>query len=312
MKTTMRLWATLFLLIASVNFVRAQAPESASPGCGKNVSFAIAESGQPVPAIPKFTLKWLGGKTRRESFSGLCFSQVPSTSLANYVIVFSTTPSAFEGLQAAAHTYKTSTAALSSYGGTWTYAYKGVAAPAITDTLELKRDDKPKAVEVRAFDQSGRTVSQASLGAYSSREKLLEKVLSDILHDAASSEGHKSAVSQLPVYYVNCDVDNQGQVSPAMDTAVKAAAPAPVAAAAPPPPPPAKPELEIWSSPSGADIFLDGAYLGQTPYKATVAAGEHTINLRKKDFSIWQRRVQATPGSRRIGGYLEQKVLTLQ
>src|ERR1044071_4556252 len=99
----MKLRATLLCLITSASVFWGQAP-SPSTTCGKNVSFAVAESGQPVPAIPKFTLKWLGSKPRREDFSGLCFSQVPSHGMPNYLLIFSTSPDAFQGLQAAAHT----------------------------------------------------------------------------------------------------------------------------------------------------------------------------------------------------------------
>ena len=75
---------TLVFLIAPATFVWGQAatpaPAASTPAapvtaagaapaplaCSKNVSFAIAEGGQPVPAIPKFTLKWLEGKSRKE------------------------------------------------------------------------------------------------------------------------------------------------------------------------------------------------------------------------------------------------------
>ncbi len=309
----MRYGRIVVLLFLSVAFVRGQ--ESTS-GCAKNVSFAIAENGQPVPAIPKFTLKWIGSKTRQESFSGLCFSQVPSTSETNYIVVFSTNPNTFDGLKASAHTYKTApqtNPALTSSGGTWSYAYSGAAPTATTDTLDLKRDDKPKSVEVRAFDQSGRTVSQGSLATSSSRDKLLEKVLSDILKDSPPPESRKSVASVLSVYYVNCDVDGQ-PVSPPIGAPLRASvSPAPTpAATAPAPAPPPKPELQIWSYPAGADVFLDGEYVGKTPYSVAVAPGAHTIDLRKKNFGIWQRKIEATAGTRRIGGNLEQKVLELQ
>lgn len=309
---------SLVCLLASVT-VWGQAP-APSGGCAKTVSFAVAEEGQPVPAIPKFTLKWLGSKTRREDFGKLCFAQVPAAESTNYVIVFSTTPAAFEGLKATAHTYRTSAeghsggAAVSSYGGTWTYAYTGVTPPPTTDTLELKRDDKPKSVEVRAFDQNGKVVAQGSLASSSSREKLLEKVLSDILKDSPTPETRKLWAAQLPVYYVNCDVDADS-TSPKLqpvNASVPAAAPSiPTAPkpAAPAPPPPA---LDIWSTPAGADIFVDGTYVGRTPYTMTLSEGEHTIDLRKKDFAIWQRKVEVTEGKRRVGGYLEQKVLNLE
>lgn len=310
----MKYCAALVLLLSSVTFVWAQEPTSV--GCAKNISFAIAESGQPVPAIPKFTLKWLGSKTRQETYSALCFSQVPSTSQTNYIVLFSTNPNSFDGLEASAHSYKTSPQSNSStYGGTWSYAYTGAAPSSTTPTLDLKRDDKPKSLEVRAFDQTGRTVSRANLSSYGSRDKLLEKVLNDILKDSPPPESRKSVASQLSVYYVNCDVDGQ-PVSPSLDPSpaaalkdAKATAPVPTA---PAPPPPPKPELQIWSSPAGADVFLDGQYVGQTPYLAEVAPGMHTIDLRKKNFGIWQRKIQATNGTRRIGGNLEQKILELQ
>ena len=313
----MKYWFALLSLILLGSFVWGQ-DTAPSATCGKNVSFAIAEGGQPVPAIPKFTLKWLGSKSRQESFSGLCFSQVPSLTQTNYIVVFSTNAAAFEGLKASAHTYKSApqaheaNASVNSYGGSWSYAYTGVTPPVTTSTLDLRRDDKPKSLEVRAYDQSGRTISQGSLGSSSSREKLLEKMLSDIVKDSPSTETRKAFASPLSVYYVNCDVDSP-PVSPGLD-------PHPMAAAAPPPqpaasittPPPPKPELEIWSSPAGADVFLDGQYVGQTPYSAEVASGQHTIDLRKKNFAIWQRKITANAGKRRIGGNLEQKVLDLQ
>ena len=311
----MRYSLTLVTLLVSVTFGWGQA--ATSEGCAKNVSFAVAENGQPVPAIPKFTLKWLGGKSRQQEFGSLCFSQVPSVTQTNYIVVFSTNPNAFDGLKASAHTYKSSpqahegNAAVNSSGGTWSYSYTGAAPPA-TNSLELKLDDKPKTLQVRAFDQSGRIVSQGSLAAFSSREKLLEKILTDIRKDSTPPESRKPFASPLSVYYVNCDVDGQ-PVSPGLDPPPAAhlpPAPPPPVAAAPPPPP--KPQLDIWSSPEGADVFLDGEYVGKTPYSAAVSAGEHTIDLRKKNFAIWQRKIQAMAGTRRIGGNLEQKVLDLQ
>ncbi len=315
----MKVWLVLASLLLFASFVLAQ-DSSPSPGCTKNVSFAIAEGGQPVPAIPKFAYKWLGGNSRKEAFSKLCFSQTPSVSLPNYLVIFSTSESAFQGLRASAHTYRNSTQghetapAIDSYGGTWTFAYTGVSAPAMTNTLDLKRDDKPKVLDVRAYDHTGRTIAEASL-ANTSRDKLLEKIFADILKDApAPAESRKPVQGPLGVYYVNCDVEGQ-PVSPqltatALDPPAKPAAPAPKAttnAATPPPPP----QFEVWSSPAGADIFLDGQYVGQTPSSIDVSQGEHTVVLRKKNFAIWQRKLTANTGKRRIGGNLEQKVLNL-
>jgi hypothetical protein len=315
----MRFWVTTALLFVSLNAAWAQAP--ASPGCDKNISFAIAENGQPAPAVPKFVSKWLGGNSRKQGFPGLCFSQAPSNNLNNYLVVFSTSAKVFEGLKPTAHTYKSATpgadgaAPVNSYGGTWTYAYAGVSAPNTTDTLDLKRDDKPKAVDARAYDQTGRTIAQGDLNAFSSRDKLLEKIFGDIMKDSPSPESRKALFS--PLYYVNCDVEGQ-PVSPQLvamagDPPAKSApAVTPVAAPKPGAPPPPQPEFAIWSTPAGADIFLDGQFVGKTPMSVPVSAGEHTIDLRKKNFAIWQRKMQAMPGQRRVGGSLEQKVLNLE
>lgn len=300
---------------------QAPAPQAPAPsgGCAKNVSFAVAENGQPVPDVPKFTLKWLEGKSRKEHFSNVCFSQIPSATRTNYIVVFSTSESAFEGLKPTAHTYTSAgqggNAPIASYGGTWDYAYTGVTPPPTTDSLDLKRDDKPKQLDVRAFDQSGRSIAHYNLAKFGSRDKLLEQVISDIASDSPPPESRKSITSPMSIYYINCNVDNAGTsaagdpgaaAAAAAMGAPKAAAPTPQAA---PPPPPM---LDVWSSPSGADIFVDGNFVGKTPASIAVPPGEHTVNLRKKDFGIWQRKILAGPGTRRIGAPLEQKVLNLQ
>ena len=313
---------SLIALIASASIVWGQttttpAPTTPTPpasSCSKNVSFSVAEGGQPVPAIPKFALKWLGSKAPREHYGTLCFSQIPSAARPNYVVVFSTTESAFQGLTPSAHTYTTdtpghaSTAALNSSGGTWAYAYTGAPPAATTDTLSLRKDDKPKVLDVRAYDQSGRVVSSSNMTQISNREKLLEHVLSDIAADSAHPTNRAAAPSPFPVYYVNCDIDAPA-ASPSVNSA---AAKVETASAAPKPAPAPDPQFDIWSNPGGADIFVDGNYVGKTPFSFSVAQGEHTITLRKKDFGVWTRRVMASTGKRSIGGYLEQKVLTLQ
>lgn len=314
----------LIALIASASFIWGQTPASTSApastpapaSCSKNVSLSVAEGGQPVPAIPKFAAKWLESKAPHEHYSIICFSQIPSASRPNYVIVFSTTEAAFQGLTPSAHTYTTdtpghaSTAALNSSGGTWAYAYTGAPPAATTDTLSLRKDDKPKVLYLRAYDQAGRVVSSSSLAQISNRDKLLEHVLSEIMADTPHPTNRAAVPSPFPVYYVNCDIDAPAASPPVapsparMETASAAAKPA-----APPPP---DPQLAVWSNPGGADIFVDGSYVGKTPYNVTVQPGEHTVTLRKKDFGVWQRRVNATNGSRSVGAYLEQKVLELK
>ena len=312
---TMKTSAVLIFLLAAAAGVWGQTPAPAPEVCTKNVSFAVAEGGQPVPAIPKFAAKWIDKKLHKEDYRSLCFSQIPSSSTNNYVVIFSTSEAMFEGLIPSAHTY-TSTAPeagnvtkASSYGGTWSYAYAGVPPPKTTTTLDLQRDDKPKSLYARAYNQQGRVVSHYSLAGFPSREKLVEYVLAAIQGDVVLPTKLMPKAMPLSVYYVNCDVD-----SPAVQTAM-ALPPSPPPAEPPrkePPPPPPPMPLEIWSSPAGADISLDGMPIGKTPHSLVVPPGEHTITLRKPDFATWQRTVQTDPSKRRVTAYLERKLLDLK
>jgi hypothetical protein len=310
----MKIPAVLIFLLAAA-CIWGQTPAATPPEvCTKNVSFAVAEGGQPVPAIPKFTAKWVDKKLRKQDYRGLCFSQIPSSSMNNYVVIFSTSEAMFEGLIPSAHTY-TSTVPeggnvtkTSSYGGTWSYAYAGVPPPRTTATLDLRRDDKPKTLYARAYNQQGRVISSYSLAGFPSREKLVEYVLAAIQGDATVQARLMPKATPLSVYYVNCDVD-----SPAVQTAMAAPPSTPPAEPAhkePPPPPPPMP-LEIWSSPAGADISLDGMSIGKTPHSLVVPPGEHVITLRKQDFATWQRKVMVDADKRRVSAYLEQKSLVV-
>ncbi len=309
------------LLAATAALVQGQAPAPVpAEACKKNISFAVAEGGQPVPDVPKFASKWITGKQKQHAYPDLCFSQIPSSSLNNYVVVLSSSEQMFEGLVPSPHTYTSSTpssgttAAVSSYGGTWSYAYVGVTPPTTTSTLDLGRDDKPKSLFARAYNQDGHVVARYTpAGGWFTRDKLLENIVATINGDSPPAVKQKpNNTASLSVYYVNCDID-QPITQSARATATPSAPPeADPAPAQPKPAPPPLPTLEVWSNPTGADIYLDGNYVGKTPYTATVPAGEHTVILRKRDFGTYERKVQMETGKRTVGAYLEQRTLTLQ
>ncbi|MFZ0793352.1 MAG: PEGA domain-containing protein [Candidatus Korobacteraceae bacterium] len=310
----------LIFLLAAIAAARGGGP-AAAPACSKNVSFAIAEGGQPVPAIPKFAVKWVDRMSHQQDSKGLCFSQIPSSTANNYLVIFSSSEATFEGLTPSAHTYTSTkggpgdTSMVSSYGGTWSYSYVGMPPPSTTTTLDLKRDDKPKSLFVRAYNQQGRVISKYSLGGFFSREKVLEYVFTSIMGDAAPVQKQKSVAVPLSVYYVNCDVDSPPVETAAAESpspsAPPVSAPKEVPRDAPMPKAVPKAVLDIWSQPAGADIALDGAYVGKTPYSLTVPPGEHSIALHKQDFGSWQRRMQVDSGTHQVGAYLEQKTLSL-
>lgn len=56
-------------------------------------------------------------------------------------------------------------------------------------------------------------------------------------------------------------------------------------------------KLQLESDPSGADIEVDGNFVGNTPSEVRVADGEHTISVKKSGFKDWQRKLKVSDGS---------------
>ena len=64
-------------------------------------------------------------------------------------------------------------------------------------------------------------------------------------------------------------------------------------------------QVAIASTPAGADIELDGAFVGSTPSTITVTAGDHTITVKKTGFAPWERKIQVTGGKIQISAELQ-------
>jgi hypothetical protein len=82
---------------------------------------------------------------------------------------------------------------------------------------------------------------------------------------------------------------NQIQATPA----------APAAAAQGATQPPSSSEhstVVLKSTPDGADITVDGKYVGSTPSTLKLAPGDHTISIEKAAFKPWQRTVTLSAG----------------
>lgn len=61
----------------------------------------------------------------------------------------------------------------------------------------------------------------------------------------------------------------------------------------------------VSSTPAGADIEVDGAFVGSTPSIINIAPGDHTISIKKRGFKAWERKIRATGGSIKIDAELE-------
>jgi hypothetical protein len=53
--------------------------------------------------------------------------------------------------------------------------------------------------------------------------------------------------------------------------------------------------VHITSSPSGAEIFIDGKFVGNTPSDITIATGEHIVKVTSGG-KEWSRTIQITAG----------------
>jgi hypothetical protein len=56
-------------------------------------------------------------------------------------------------------------------------------------------------------------------------------------------------------------------------------------------------KLLLASSPAGADIEVDGNFVGNTPSDVQIGEGEHMVTVKKAGFKDWQRMLKITAGS---------------
>jgi hypothetical protein len=64
-------------------------------------------------------------------------------------------------------------------------------------------------------------------------------------------------------------------------------------------------DVAVTSNPAGADIEVDGAFVGDTPSTVTITAGDHTISLKKPGFTPWERTVKVSGGKIQITAELQ-------
>jgi hypothetical protein len=64
-------------------------------------------------------------------------------------------------------------------------------------------------------------------------------------------------------------------------------------------------ELEVSSTPDGADIEIDGNFVGSTPSTLGVAAGPHQLSVKKAGFKPWERTITVSSGHIKIEATME-------
>jgi len=65
--------------------------------------------------------------------------------------------------------------------------------------------------------------------------------------------------------------------------------------------------LKLASSPSGADIELDGNFVGHTPSSVPATEGDHSIRITKAGYKSWERRIKTVGGEVTIAAELESE-----
>ena len=57
--------------------------------------------------------------------------------------------------------------------------------------------------------------------------------------------------------------------------------------------------FRIESTPPGAEVYVDGEFVGTTPIaEHSLATGKHEVELRKKGFAHWKRQLSVLAGAR--------------
>jgi hypothetical protein len=52
------------------------------------------------------------------------------------------------------------------------------------------------------------------------------------------------------------------------------------------------------SEPQGADIYVDGKFMGDTPSMIILAAGSHELRIEAERFTPWSRTFEASAGNK--------------
>ena len=141
-------------------------------------------------------------------------------------------------------------------------------------------------------------------------------------HDVRNLQGRGTEVIVLESHYTSDDLkqardDCRGETGttpnqaeskaaplqatvPASPTAVEAKQDAPNVTSSSP----AAAQIDISSTPSGADIEVDGRFVGSTPSSITLVPGDHQITVKKAGFTPWDRKLTVSAGRINISAEL--------
>lgn len=65
--------------------------------------------------------------------------------------------------------------------------------------------------------------------------------------------------------------------------------------------------ISVSSIPSGADVEVDGKFVGNTPSSVTLVSGDHGIRVTKKGYKTWERNLTTSGGAVNLNAELEEQ-----
>jgi hypothetical protein len=65
--------------------------------------------------------------------------------------------------------------------------------------------------------------------------------------------------------------------------------------------------VTISSTPSSADVEVDGKFVGNTPSSSALQPGEHSVRVTKKGFKTWERKLTVSGGTATLNAELEEE-----
>ena len=65
--------------------------------------------------------------------------------------------------------------------------------------------------------------------------------------------------------------------------------------------------LTVASTPDGADIEIDGNFMGSTPSSLQLQPGDHLVAVKKVGYKAWERKMKVVGGDVSIKADLEKE-----
>jgi hypothetical protein len=280
------------------------------------VYFSVLQNDQP--SAQRSTLKmnqpqssWYEKYGNRDKYAGICYVESGASAPPDeplYAILW--------GEHAASESYAYSYDATAPARGDAnaiagqkgsTSSFSGTASDSSSETKHEATDGWLAVWTIQTGDGKGSFVPIGPLHGrrHTDAASLLEDAMEQIAKRekerlAARAKGwavvtFKPIYSQQPPPSENPPATSQSSADPVPPTAPPSTQ---TAASDPPPakPPVATSAVSVSSGVSGAEIYVDDNFVGNTPSSITVAAGKHVITVKKSGYQDWVRTVNFSGG----------------